>query len=241
MDTSEKKLSVPPYVAFKTLKNFLDKFLQGIPGRIDRGLMSSMSGAAQSQVTTALKYLGFISDNGIPTDTMKQYVSGEEEHRKIILRDVLAKSYPFVFGNEAAFDFATATSSQLREEFESKTGASGETVGRCIAFLKDAAQDAGISISPYITQKKVRSSIPRKRVTNLRKDEIKDADKGRLRDQIPPASPQQHPPSIPAQESMLLWGLFLRLPKPGTTWRTEEREHWLQTLQNVLLLEYREQ
>src|ERR1700691_3650249 len=125
MEANDKK-SVPPYVSYKTLNNFLSQFKQGLPGRIDRGLMASMSGAAQSQVTTALKYLGFISENGIPTQIMKQYVSGEEEARRATLREVLGKAYPFVFGDGASFDFATATSSQLREEFESKTSASGE-------------------------------------------------------------------------------------------------------------------
>ena len=242
METQDKKLPVPPYVAYKTLKNFLERFSQGVPGRIDRGLMGSMSGAAQSQVTTALRYLGFISENGIPTETMKQYVSGEEESRKAVLRDVLEKSYPFVFGGEAAFDFATATSSQLREEFESKTTASGETVGRCIAFLKDAAQDAGIVISPYITQKRARQSVPRKRAVAQRIDDLKDTGKGKLKEQVPPLgfSQQPTPPTIPAQESLLLWGLFNKLPKPGSHWSPDERTQWMQTLSNVLALEYKD-
>jgi hypothetical protein len=39
-------------------------------------------------------------------------------------------------------------------------------VNRCIAFFKDAAQDAGLTVSPYITQKKPRNGnakkVPRK-------------------------------------------------------------------------------
>jgi hypothetical protein len=240
METQDRKLPVPPYVAYRTLKNFLEKFSQGVPGRIDRGLMGSMSGAAQSQVTTALRYLGFISENGIPTDTMKQYVAGEEEHRKAILRNILEKSYPFVFGADAAFDFATATSSQLREEFESKTSATGETVGRCIGFLKDAAQDAGVIISPYITQKKTRPSAPRKRVTQ-RNDDL-EAGKGKVKDPMSPfgSAQQQIPEDILARESLLLWGLFKKLPKPGSKWSVDERNQWLQTLTNVLALEYQD-
>ena len=71
MDT-DKKAPTPPYVAYKTLKNFLEKYKQGLlPSRIDRDLMGTMSGAVQSQVTTALKYLRFISDNSVTTDKMR--------------------------------------------------------------------------------------------------------------------------------------------------------------------------
>jgi hypothetical protein len=237
MDNPEKKRAAPPYVAYKTLKNFLEKFQQGVPGRIDRGLMSSMSGAAQSQVTTTLRYLGFISDAGIPTETMRNYVAGEEEKRKATLRDVLSKAYPFVFGEDAEFDFSTATGSQLREEFEAKTTATGETVGRCIGFLKDAAEDAGIILSPYITQKKARTPSTKKRVITPKKEDKKIAEKGKDRQDLPP--PSDVPP-IPAQESMLLWGLFQRMPKPGTKWSLDERKRWLDTFNNVLALEYPE-
>jgi len=240
MDSTEKRLPVPPYVAYKTLKNFLDRFKQGVPGRIDRGLMGSMSGAAQSQVTTALKYLGFTSDGGIPTEVMKKYVSGEEETQKEILRKALSDSYPFVFATDAEFDFSTATGSQLREEFEAKTSATGETVGRCIGFLKDAAAEAGIIISPYITQKKARSAAPRKRITYGRKEDLHDSNSGKTigpsEHTIPPTRTSQ----ADAESSMLLWGLFQRLPKPGSVWSKLDRERWVETLNNVLLLEYRE-
>jgi hypothetical protein len=241
MAATDEKLAVPPYVAFKTLKNFLEKFKQGLPGRIDRGLMGSMSGAAQSQVTTALRYLGMISENSIPTDSMKRYVSGDEPERKMALREILGQSYPFIFGASAGrFDLSAATASQLREEFEAKTKATGETVGRCIAFLKDACVDADVLVSPYIMQKK--SRLGGRRKTPPRKEESKSNDKtkGKAEDRgYVPAAPQHG--SAAAQESMLLWGLFQRLPKPRTKWAKEEREQWLQTLQNVLVLEYPEE
>src|ERR1700761_1329612 len=160
MDTPEKKAATPPYVAYKTLANFLDRFKQGLPGRIDRGLMGSMSGAAQSQVTTALRFLGMISENNIPNVIMKRYVTGEETERKAALREMLEKSYPFIF--QGNFDISTATAHMLREAFAANTSATGETVSRCMAFLKDAAADAGINVSQYITQKSARSGGARK-------------------------------------------------------------------------------
>jgi hypothetical protein len=235
MDTPEKKAATPPYVAYKTLSNFLDRFKQGIPGRIDRGLMGSMSGAAQSQVTTALRFLGMISENNLPNPIMKRYVSGEEAERRAALREMLEKSYPFIFRED--FDISTATAQMLRENFSENTSATGETISRCVAFLKDAAADAGIVVSPYILQKSARSGGGgKKRSAAKRAPQVAEP--------IPAsATPAGHTPKaalFAAQSSLMLMGLFHRLPSPGSKWSHDERERWVQTLQNVLLLEYPE-
>jgi hypothetical protein len=235
MDTPEKKAATPPYVAYKTLSNFLDRFKQGIPGRIDRGLMGSMSGAAQSQVTTALRFLGMISENNIPNPIMKRYVSGEEGERKAALREMLEKSYPFIF--RGGFDLSTATAHMLRENFAENTSATGETISRCMAFLKDAAADAGIEVSPYILQKSARSGGTGKKRSTVKKapqvaEPIPTNTQGAAH--IPKTAP------FAAQSSLLLMGLFHRLPVPGSRWERDDRERWVQTLQNVLLLEYPE-
>ena len=232
MDKPEKKAAAPPYVAYKTLANFLDRFKQGLPGRIDRGLMASMSGAAQSQVTTALRYLGMISENNIPQPIMRQYVTGEEEVRRTALRDMLKKSYPFIFDEN--FDIATATAHMLREAFVANTTASGETIGRCIAFFKDAAIDAGLPISQFIMQKSARSGGGVKRKAAPKKPASPAAEPA-----APISQTSKHLP-LAAQSSLMLMGLFHRLPAPGSKWSREERDRWVQTLQNVLVLEYPE-
>jgi hypothetical protein len=233
MDANDKK-PVPPYVAYKTLNNFLERFKQGLPGRIDRGLMGSMSGAAQSQVTTALRYLGMITEANHPTPIMKRYVTGQDEERQTALLEMLMKAYPFIF--EGGFDLKTATASMLREAFAANTTATGETLGRCIAFLKDAALDAGVIVSPFILQKKTRNPGAKKRAVTSREDKPSERSS-----REPLAAHSASPPSsFPAQASLLLSGLFQRLPKPGTVWSHDERERWVQTLNNVLLLEYPE-
>lgn len=235
MDTPEKKAATPPYVAYKTLSNFLDRFKQGIPGRIDRGLMGSMSGAAQSQVTTALRFLGMISENNIPNPIMKRYVSGEESDRKAALREMIESAYPFIF--KSSFDLSTATAHMLRENFAANTSATGETISRCIAFLKDAATDAGIVVSPYILQKGARAggSGARRKPTGKKAQEPLER---MVSQQVAPPTPKI--PTFPAQSSLLLMGLFQRLPVVGSKWSKDEREQWVQTLQNVLVMEYPE-
>jgi hypothetical protein len=237
MDSNDKRKAAPPYVAYKTLSNFLDRFKQGLPGRIDRGLMASMSGAAQSQVTTALRYLGMISENSIPTPLMRRYVTGEEADRKAALREMLEASYPFIFDGQ--FDLSSATASQLREQFAEHTSATGETLGRCMSFLKDAAQDADIHVSPFIRQGKTRTLGVKRKAAPKREDRST----AKIGVTFTPPTAQQHhapPPAMPAQASMLLWGLFQRLPKPGTPWSKLEREQWEMTLKNVMMMEYPE-
>jgi hypothetical protein len=234
MEDAGKKNATPPYVAYKTLSNFLDRFKQGLPGRIDRGLMGSMSGAAQSQVTTALRYLGMISENNVPNPIMKRYVSGEEGDRRAALREMLERAYPFVFNDD--FDIGTATAHMLRENFTENTSATGETISRCITFFKDAAIDAGINVSPYIVQKNARSTGGGTR----RRTTTKKAQAAPQQQPAPQASQTSRVSSFVAQSSLLLMGLFQRLPVPGNRWAREEREQWIQTLQNVLMMEYPE-
>ncbi|MDR3772766.1 MAG: DUF5343 domain-containing protein [Terracidiphilus sp.] len=234
MEAADKKKPAPPYVAYKTLRNFLDRFKQGLPGRIDRGLMGSMSGAAQSQVITALRFLGMISENGLPTKLMQRYATGEEEDRRAALFEMLMGAYPFLF-DTSEFSIKSATASQLREAMEANTSATGETLARCIAFVKDAAQDAGFSVSQFILQKKGRAPGGRKKAPKPRREE-KTAEVVHHN----PAAHSPISPAMPALASLMLSGLFQRLPKPGSVWPRVDRDQWLQTLQNVLLLEYPE-
>lgn len=116
---------------------------------------------------------------------------------------------------------------------------SGETLGRCMGFLKDAASDADILVSPFIKQGKTRTPGVKRKAAHRREE--KPSSKATPPNQ-PPAPAQVHtpPPMMPAQASMLLWGLFQRLPKPGTPWAKFERDQWESTLRNVLVMEYPE-
>jgi len=177
-----------------------------------------------------------ISENGIPSPLMRQYVTGQEIERKAALKEMLAASYPFIF--EGSFDLSTATASMLRETFSANTSASGETLVRCMTFLKDAAADAGIEVSKFILQKKGRAHTAKKRPTVARREERPSAKPDLGTTSGHGVVPQQV--NIPAQASLLLTGLFQRLPVPGSKWPKIDRDQWVQTLQNVLLLEYPE-
>jgi len=91
------------------------------------------------------------------------------------------------------------------------------------------AKYAGASVSNHIVVRERKESRPRKKKTEDSKNDM------------PPPNGHQTPPPADhadAQDSLLLWGLFKRLPKPQTPWPAEERKRWVDTLQNVLSLEY---
>ncbi|HEY4284514.1 MAG TPA: DUF5343 domain-containing protein [Chthoniobacterales bacterium] len=235
MESENVKQPAPPYVAYRTLANFLERFKQVVPGRIDSKLIgNSMSGGVRGQIIAALKSLRLISDAGVPSETMKRLCNADGVQRQELLKSVLVESYPFVFSD--GFNFATATSSQLREVFEEHTNASGETVTRCMSFLKEAAADAGITVSPFFAEQKGRAAFARKKTPRKASSQNSEAQSAPeyIRAQSVPSD------TIPAQESLLLWGLFKRLPKPGAAWSKIDRDQWTATLNNVLSMEYKE-
>ena len=146
--TMDRKNPIPPYVAYRTCRNFLVQLeKQGLPGRIDRSVLAHKSGTVQSQLLLALRFLGLIHKSGKPTEDLKRLLTGSQRERMAHFKSLLERSYPFVFGS--GFDVETATSDQTEELFR-RTGASGETLRRCISFFVSAARESGIPVSSYI-------------------------------------------------------------------------------------------
>ena len=155
----DKQNPIPPYVSYRTFRNFLVQMeKQGLPGRIDRSVLAHKSGSVQSQLFLALNFLGLIHKSGKPTEDMKRLLTGGQRERMTHFRRLLERSYPFVFGT--GFDVETATSDQTEELF-GRTGASGETLRRCISFFVAAARESGIPVSSYIKPHRGKKSSAR--------------------------------------------------------------------------------
>ena len=164
-----KKLA-PPYVPYKTFRNFLDSMRIAIPGRIDRSLMSSMSGSLQGQLIAALEYLQLIqSGTGAVSEKLAKLVRADGEERQQLLSDIIKTSYRELFCD--GFNLQNATSQQIHEQF-GKYGTSGDTTRRCIAFFMNACEDAGVTVSPHFKRSpgpRAGSSVIRKRTSNQSK------------------------------------------------------------------------
>jgi hypothetical protein len=230
MDTdvtaAERGVRTPPYVAYKTFRNFMESLRKTMPSRIDRSVLHTMSGGAQSQMIHALRSMDLVTTRGIPTDLFRHLVSSEGAERRPHLQAALRAGYPFLFAG--SINLATASGQQLLDEF-SKVPISGDTVRRSVAFFLAAAREAGIPLSGYFDRIQSRAG------SGKRAAAAPVPEPGIQRDEAVAGPPR---PPIEAQKSLLLWGLFERLPKPGTRWPKAHREQWLQTLQNVLCLEY---
>lgn len=235
----------PPYIAYKTFRNFVDSLKKAMPSRIDRSVLHTMSGGAQSQMMHALRSMELVTQHGIPTDSLRTLVSAEGDERKGALLAALRVGYPFLFSG--TIDLATATGKQLLEEFD-KAPISGDTVRRSVAFFLAAAKDAGIPLSTYFDRIQARAGRGKRAAPNgAGAPNTEEHSKPKV---IPYMTGEAEPdeqvirkevPSAAAQHSLLLWGLFQRLPEPGTVWAKAQREQWLQTLQNVFILEYKDE
>jgi uncharacterized protein DUF5343 len=141
---------VPPYISYRTFSGFMDRLRKGVPSRVDRSVMSSLSGSNQSQLMAALSYLQLISPKGAPTEKLAALVDPEGDKSQKAMRQILLASYPFLF---KGFDLQKATFDELTGQLAS-AGASGDTVRKCVAFFLAAAKYAGLQISPFVTSRR---------------------------------------------------------------------------------------
>ncbi len=224
-----EKGQLPPYVPFKTFKNWIEglRALGGSPSRIDRSVMPTMSGATQGQLTAALRYLGLVSQNGTPSEALGKLVEADGEARREILHDVLVRSYPFLF-QTVEFNPRTATISQLIGAFQ-ETGATGQTVRKCVAFLLLAAQEAGMPLSPYFKgARPSRTAAPRRRPAPTPPQRLGDE---AMAPQSHPVPPQvQAGPALPKP----ILGALAQLPE-GEATLTEEEINDLVTVYRIAL------
>jgi hypothetical protein len=145
-DGSGKK-AIPPYLSHKTFTNFIDSLRAGVPARIDRSIMTSLSGTAQAHLLHALRYLNLTDAEGTPTERLIQLAAAQDVQKQEILKETLTSSYPFVCNS--SIDLERCTGKQIEEAFAS-TGASSETLRKSLAFFLATAKQAGMKLSPHI-------------------------------------------------------------------------------------------
>lgn len=149
-DKSRKRL--PPYVSYRTFFNFLDGLQQAIPARIDRSYWGDLySGSNGIQLVSALRFLGLVDANGVPTNQLRDLVSARGIQRSEILKKVCSESFVFLLGN--SFNPQQATYSQLEEVFHDLYDVNGDVSRKCIKFFIELAGEAGLPLSPFITKK----------------------------------------------------------------------------------------
>ena len=138
----------PPYISYQTLLTFIDDLkTHGLPPQIDRSVLKRFSGGVSGQLMMALRSLGLMTPQNIPTDWLQQLV---ESHGKpgfsVALRRSLEHAYPFL----ARLNLNTATPSMFSDAFREAIGAKEDVLKKCRRFYLQAAKEAGVSIGPRI-------------------------------------------------------------------------------------------
>jgi len=152
MATDKIRKRLPPYVSYRTFRNFIERLQQQVPARIDRSYWGDMlSGSTGTQLVAALHFLGLIDVNSRPTARFKSLASAKDEQRTGFLREMTSESFSFIF--QSSSDPQNATYAQLEEVFHDSFQLTDNVCRKCIKFFVSLASDAGIPLSPFVVKR----------------------------------------------------------------------------------------
>jgi hypothetical protein len=220
-DKSRKRL--PPYVSYRTFRNFIDGLQQQLPSRIDRSYWGDMlSGSTGTQLMASLRFLGLIDDYGRPTTRLKPLAAAKGDQRNSILRDMANDAYGFVLKGQ--LEPQSATYSELEELFHDRFQLTGDLSRKCLKFFIELANDAGIPLSPFIT-KRFRTAHSVTGTKAITKRASTRASRNLKNPQTPEEVPYQSP-----------WDTILltKFPTFDPTWSDEVKLKWFAAFDELL-------
>jgi len=227
----EDKKLLPPYASYIAFMRQLESLRQDghhLPDQIDRGVLSGMSGSAQTSMLKTLEALGLIDASGRTTKTLRDllaYQRGSEEF-KAQFRAILEKTYGFLL---SVVSLRTATTNQVQTAFRTQH-VGGSTVSKCIAFFLAAAKEAGIEVSKYVRTPPMAEVVSKKRNAPTRSALVEDEqeDEGEAaRSDVFQMTADLHP---------ALQGVLKTLPAPGQPLTDKERKRFMAAFEAVLSL-----
>jgi hypothetical protein len=151
MADDTQKAPTWPYTSFKSLTNVIDRFKEnGLPPRIDRSVLGGSEGQ-KTQIIGAMRFFGFVKQNGDVTDALTRMVNADQKQRQQFWKELLTTRYP----QATELAAVNATTRQLEETL---TGIAGETQRKAVAFYLQAAKEVGhptskhFKIPPFIAR-----------------------------------------------------------------------------------------
>jgi hypothetical protein len=134
---------------------------------------------------SALRFLGLIDMSGIPLTRLRQLVSATGAQKSDVLRQISHTAYDFL--SERTFDPQLATYSQLEEIFYNSYQVTGDVARKCIKFFISMQEDAGVTLSPFITKrsKTLRSISSKKRIATKVVRTNRNVSVPKLQSQVP--------------------------------------------------------
>lgn len=223
MNTDSLRKHLPPYVSYRTFRNFLDGLQQGIPARIDRSYWGDRwSGSTGSQLVVALRFLGLVDGNGVPTNRLKQLVLARDIQRTEILRQMATEAFAFIL--QSSLDPQTATYSQIEELLHDTYQVTPDVSRKCIKFFVGLASDAEITLSPFI--------IKKSRVRTTSMGTRRTSSKGVVRTKVD-SSVLKNGPEMPVQGSLDKI-LLSKFPAFDPNWTDEVKMKWFDAFDTLL-------
>lgn len=223
MSDTKSQGRLPPYVSYRTFRNFVEGLRQRVPARIDRSYWGdTMSGSTGTQLTAALRFLGLIDATGSPTSRLRPLAIASGEQKATLINEILTASYDFI--QQSSLDLQSATYAQLKEAFNDRFQLTDDVRRKCIKFFIEMANDAGIVLSPFIT-KRFRSE----RGTSGTKVVVKRQSARTNRNNVIPNNSGE----IPHNNS---WGqmLLTKFPAFDPEWNDEVKLKWFSAFDELL-------
>ena len=156
MEKGRKHL--PPYVSYRTFHNFMQQLQQRMPSRIDRSYWGDiLSGSTGTQLMAARAFLTWWMPTVSPWSALRRSSSARGDQRTQLLHEIASEAFDFVL--KSSLDLESATYSQLQEVFHNTFQLTDDVSRKCVKFFIAMANDAGMTISPFIT-KRTRSTHP---------------------------------------------------------------------------------
>ena len=235
-ERTETRVASPPYIPYLTFKNFIQWLeADGVPLRFDRSAWEKKySGSTGPQLLTGLRFLGLLKGEA-PTPELERLIGARGKERGILLREIFEHSYSAINFEE----LPRATPGMLRTWIESY-GIDGDTVRKAESFFVNAAKDLDIQVSNAL--RKLARNRPQ---GTARRTIRRDPKASQVNRQLPEQEVKALPTVVPAdraeaQDSLMLWGLFKRLPVPGSEFPSAERDAWLDAAKTLFNLEYKD-
>ena len=166
MAAEQTKPETPPYTSYSTFSNFINGLREtGVPSRIDKSVLRTLSGSAQAALIAALKWLKLVDDVGVPTAQLEELAAADNDQYIELLAKIMRARYPFLA--DGSIVLTKATGHQLEQKFR-EFGIQGSTVIKCVAFFIAAAKDAKIELGPHVR-------APKAPPTNAKRQQSKKA------------------------------------------------------------------
>jgi hypothetical protein len=222
--TAEKgRKHLPPYVSYRTFRNFLERLQQRVPSRIDRSYWGDiLSGSTGTQLMAALRFLDLIDANGKPSEQLRPLVMARGESRAKLLRELIAGAYDFVV--KSSLDLESATYAQLGEIFSNTFQMTDDVSRKCVKFFIALSGEADIQLSPFII-KRTRAAHS---ASGTRKTSRKPA--GRTNWNAPVPQVAEDIPSNSSWHSLLL----SKFPDFDPSWNDDIKVKWFSAFDELL-------